>query len=1194
LVKNCAFAWSPHGLQGIIFSATYGTIFIDPLDKQHPVLYKSYFKEGQLPADFACSTLQKEEQPTQSRSANPAGDCMLRKYRLAVACTAEYTEYHGGTIADALAALNVTLTRINAIFEKEVAITFELVDNNSEIIFLDPETDPFPDIAPNGFFDDTEIFDEGERIMNERIGVENYDVGHVFITGLGGIAWTSGACMDQYKARGISGLNTPEGPLFDVDIVAHELGHQFGADHSFSGDDGACFRNTSEQHAVEPGSGTTIMSYAGLCERQNVTAQVDPYFHARNLDQIGGHVTNLRNDCATLIPIDNDIPTADAGANYTIPLATPFVLSGEGTDRNADNLTYTWEQMDNGLTIQPPRNTARNGPLFRSLPPSDRPVRYFPDLLDLVNNRTTRWEVLPATGRDLNFRFTVRDNGTLGGCTAEDDVRLTVDGRAGPFRVVEGGFVKWGIEEVQTIEWNVANTTNSNIGADQVDVFLSIDGGLTYPILLANGLPNTGFAEILVPNQPTDQARIMIKGHDHVFFDINNENFIIEPVKNGVLIELPETSQQVCVNQEAVYPIVLGISGVFTGEALLSVKGLPEGVVANFSEATLQPPGTASLTLSNFSDIAAGTYDFDLITQTDQETQERTLQLILFDAAANIVSLQSPANNTGGWINTPTFEWTSLTGDNSYVFQLASSPFFEELIIEVPLSSNSYTLPNALSLANTTRYYWRVQVISDCPSDIPEVFTFTTASIICKAYESTDLPKIISPNGESSAISIITVPDQGTLLDLNIKEVEVEHTWISDVSIGLISPEETVVALVIEPCFGGANLLLSFDDEAPNSYFSIPCPPISGDTYNPVDELSELNGEPITGDWNLILLDRYDDDGGQFQQWSMELCFLDETAIPNLSFFLTKEDASCFNSEDGKAIAMPIDGMGEYTYQWSNGDTTATTEGLSAGTYTVTVSDIDTSLVQTIEITSTDSVEAIYASKEKVCLDAQTGFITLQSDSTNLSFSWNTGATSASLANIEAGVYSVTITNQTGCTLTKEFSIAEEPALQIELTTHDVSCHGGQDGSLEIRLEQDQNLFYQWSGESSNPFDDQLSSGVYGLTITTENGCSESFELIINEPPPLTLATTIQPPNCPGDSAIVDMLPAGGIAPYQIACETPTGDCSFITDSTLLVTIIDANNCLLKEEVKIEVPSEIEVTTALIPIFGIREILPNI
>ena len=1176
-------SWTAHGLQGIILTAKEGTIYLDPIDKTDLSTYISYYKKDAPKDPFACHVedMAKREIGDVSTTRS-AGDCTLRTYRLAVTCTGEYTQYHGGSIADAVAAINTTITRINAVFETELAITFRLVDNLTDIIFINPNTDPFDAVSSQGGFNEFRLLDQTSSTINTLIGVDNFDLGHLFFTGGGGSAALGSVCDNQFKAEGISGLPNPEGVQFDIDFVAHELGHQFGADHTFSGQSGACFRQGVNHASVEPGSGTTIMSYAGICAEENVEMNVGAYFHARSLEQISNFIQGSGNSCAEVTDLSKEPPVANAGNNYFIPRGTPFVLTGETVTSNSNTISYNWEQMDNGITTQPPLSTAASGPLFRSYPPSTSPQRYFPNLADLSANRSYDWEVLPVVERPLNFRMTVRDNDPNSGCTAEDDVRLQVDGDAGPFEVVENGFDTWTVGERTTIEWMVAGTDNSPINVSSVDIYLSTDGGLSFPHLIIENLPNSGSAQFFVPNFPGTTTRIMVKGHDHIFFDINDENFEIEAILNDIVIQIPETTQSVCNNQAAVYPIEVGISGSVTGVVAMSTNGLPAIVNASFTNPTFRPPGNTTLTLTNLDNLPTGTYDFEVVIETDRDMQIRELELAIIDATNTVVTLESPEDNAIGQSILPTFEWEALSGIDNYTFQLSSSPNFDALIIEQVVSNNSIAFENPLELL--TRYYWRVIPASECASNDQTVFTFSTVAAFCKTYQSEDVPLSISPVGNGSVISTIEVPDEGFLIDINVRDVEIEHTWIQDISLGLVSPTETGIFLTEEICESGqSDLFLSFDSDAPGSYLDISCPPTTGETFKGLESLDFFIGEPINGPWKLAVLDPYDMDGGSLINWSLEICYLDLQAKPALSFFIEKEDETCFGSKDGQVTAFPIDGNGDYAFEWSNGANTSTIQNLSPGTYTVTISDGDTSLVQTVDILAAFPIDVNFSNSVMTCPNTKTGFISASGNLTDLTFEWNTGERGPAIMELESGTYFVTINNSRGCSQIKEFNIAEDLPIQATLSTRNATCQGGNDGLIEIQVIDDRFLQYQWSDGSNLSFLDELTPGDYSVTITTEGNCSEVFSASISEPLlPFMVSSTIQKTGCFGDTSSVALHIEGGFPPYEITCDNPLGNCTNFLDGNYQIVITDSMGCSVTEEISLISPNEI--TLQVLPI----------
>jgi len=533
------FSVTPQGLHSMLLSPGNGTQFIDPFTVNGNY-YAVYAKRDlpQLDTPFVCEFIDDEivdrMEDFDLDAARNANDGTLRTYRLAIATTIEYSAFHvgiagvsGGTLAEkkaaVLDAITVTMTRVNGVYEKDLSLTMVLVPNNLDIIFID--SDSFNNTNA------TVLINQSQTVIDATIGSANYDIGHTFSTGGGGLAQLNSPCVAGSKARGITGSSAPIGDPYDIDYVAHEMGHQFGSNHTFNGSAGNCSgTNRSAANAYEPGSGSTIMAYAGICGTQNVQSNSDAYFHQRSLVTIWANISSgASSTCPTSASTGNAVPTAEAGANYTIPISTPYALTASSTD--ADGIashTYTWEQYDLGPAGVPTQTTA-TGPLVRSFEGTTNPTRYIPRLQDLVTvNGSTDWEKLVSVSRAINYRVTVRDNDVRGGQTAVDDMTVTVTNTAGPFIVTAPNTnVTWSAGSTQTVTWDVAGTTASPISCANVDIFLSTDDGYTYPITLLANTPNDGSQSITVPNTPGTQNRIMVKASNNIFFDISNTNFTI-------------------------------------------------------------------------------------------------------------------------------------------------------------------------------------------------------------------------------------------------------------------------------------------------------------------------------------------------------------------------------------------------------------------------------------------------------------------------------------------------------------------------------------------------------------------------------------------------------------------------------------------------------------------------------------------
>ncbi|WP_299796430.1 reprolysin-like metallopeptidase [uncultured Shewanella sp.] len=535
------FDITPQGFHGLF---RYGgeTVFIDPQYRDSDARYISYFRKDAVPLNQADMPKRlppkirgKSEQTINSHAHTDtamasqaiayrnkdaqAQATQLKTYRIAISATGEYTQFHGGTRERGLAAVVTMLNRVNDVYQADLAVRLELVANNDQLIFVDPGSDPFENTDADG--------EANTGIIDNAIGNTSYDVGHVVGTGGGGLAALGVICDATAKGDGVTGSPTPTGDAFNIDYVAHELGHQFGADHTFNGLTDSCNGNRADTSAYEPGSGSTVMSYAGICGEQNLQDNSNPYFHSHSIDVIQAHITTgSGSSCAQVSTSTNTNPVVDAGADYTIPARTPFVLTGSATDADGDTLSYDWQQYDLGPASASAAEQIDDGkrPLFRVWNPSSQPSRTFPRLEDILHNKLSLGETYPLTTRELNFRLVVRD-GNQG--LSRDAMKVNVIDTNQAFSVIEPAAGSSWTNGSQLVSWNVADTASAPISCAKVNIKLSVDGGSHFDTELAMGVDNDGSHEVTLPQLSSNNARVKIDCADNIFFAVNNGNFSV-------------------------------------------------------------------------------------------------------------------------------------------------------------------------------------------------------------------------------------------------------------------------------------------------------------------------------------------------------------------------------------------------------------------------------------------------------------------------------------------------------------------------------------------------------------------------------------------------------------------------------------------------------------------------------------------
>lgn len=836
-----------------------------------------------------CGTIDRENFPESNTRMVPqaVGHEMLT-YRLAVVANSTYTQWAGGTVADALAEINNIISQVTLAMERDMAIRLNLIANNDLLIILPGQTDPYSTVLDQNTAPANLV--TNQSYINGIISSNSYDIGHVFIRstapgGVLGIAARGSVCRNstnQNKARGASSDDNPGSARF-LETVAHEMGHQFNATHTFNSVNGGCGNNNrSASHAYEPGGGNTIMSY-NTCPPDNIPGGIIIYYHHDSQEDFINYTRGSAGaTCDLAIPLNNQAPSVDAGTGgMFIPISTPFELTGVASDPDGDSLTYSWEQHDLGPAGSP-NSPSGNAPIFRVLQPSNSPTRIFPRLPNILSNSQTTGEILPSYSRDLTFRLTVRDQN---GGVHSSDIAFEATDISGPFQVTHpntqlnltAGF----IEEV---EWDVANTTSFPVNCQEVDIYFSTDGGQTFPHLLADNVPNDGQEFVVYPDITTSVGRLKVKAANNVFFDISNQNLNVQLPGNGGFTLLPTMDTiSICTGGSAVLPFLSSSLLGFSDPVSLSFLQLPAGITATTNVDTLYPGDPVDVTFTGSNSVAEGTYTVFMTGIAIGGGPSDAVTFIMDVKGATALPQAITAVDPVGMDNiapTTSFTWDTDMNSFSYEFELSTSPAFGTNVIytETGLTNNFLSIPFALDF--NTVYYWRVRGVNDCgPGEYGEVSGFQVGT--CSEVTTMDLPKTIPVFGTPGVVSSTIISTiSGSITSVSVQNFKGFHSRMDEIEAKLKGPDGTEVQL-FDPgdlCFisGNNQFNVSF---ASSGGATIPCPPTNGLTYAPTGDLNQFAGKAAFGLWELTVTDGTNFNGGELQDFNLLICTSSSTSL---------------------------------------------------------------------------------------------------------------------------------------------------------------------------------------------------------------------------------------------------------------------------------------------------------------------------
>ena len=883
-------AWidlGPRGFRGVINDPT-GTMYIDPYydnisDSQYIVYYVSDHKRNTADLPQSCGVMDYEhdiEEELMMRlntSATPrgkAGSIVTKTtYRFALACTGAWGSQQGGTIERVLERMNTGTNRLNSLLEDEMAVKLVLVDNNDQLIFFN-SNEPYTSVREG-----RELIQQNPVILNNIIGSQNYDVGHVFTincSDVGGIAALASVCTAR-KGAGVSCVGNANLDRFMVGTTAHEIGHQFNAAHTMN----SCIgqeENVNTATGCEIGSGKTIMSYFGGCGASNLSGQEVSLYHVCTMDRMLGFVAEgSGNTCGVHEPSDNHNPDVwiEKESGFTIPRFTPFELTGEASDMDDDNMSYTWEQIDVDFTSADVGTPVGNSPLFIYKEPTQNKTRLFPRLSDILAGRDSKEERLPNYSRDLTFSFVARDDNPVAGGIGWATIAFKATETAGPFTVTSPSTLTTaGVGEELAVEWNVANTDGDLVNCQYVDIYFSGDNAQSFPILLLPRTPNDGSETIRLPYLPTQNGKIKVKASNSIWFNVNRNSIRIEePTEPGFYLSTPDNKAEFCLPGDQAFTLqgqsFMGFSESINLEV---IDGLPADASYTFSQNPMPADGSTILDIDMNNLDQGGVYNVVVrATAPGADTVYQTISILTKGSYMGDLALTSPESGTTGLATIPKFTWNKAGNGTGYRIQVATNPAFgeEDLLIDKEVGDKGEAF-EVINLENSTIYYWRVVAYNACTAETySEVNVFSSPAFSCQEFAATDLPLNITASGTPTITSKIEILEDGTAADVNVKLIRGNHNYLPEVRASLISPSGTRAILWQGLCTNVGTINAGFDSQ---SVFPNSCPNRDGDKVQPLETLDIFNNESIRGEWAFEIWDTESGNGGTITDFELEIC----------------------------------------------------------------------------------------------------------------------------------------------------------------------------------------------------------------------------------------------------------------------------------------------------------------------------------